>query len=832
MPSMGRGILTAVTLGEGDGDSRVPSKFPMHPKGLPSGDSATERLTFGRARLPIASQGAELSPAPLGRGLFRSPLPPVLMVDPVDPVAKDSPAAAAAAPLEQEERREPLIKQGTKGTPTALGLNLIKIHCKNEAVYQYHVTFVPNVECRSMRFGMMKEHRSVTGDVTAFDGSILFLPVKLASKVELESERRTDGAKITVAIQMTKILEPSSDLCMPFYNVVIRRLMKILDMKLVGKNFYDPTSATVLQQYRLQVWQGYAASIRRTDGGLFLLADITHKVIRNDSVLNIMNMLYQQNKDSFQDEISKQLIGSIVITRYNNRTYRIDDIEWNMSPKDTFTLPDGTEMSFLDYYSKNYGISVKEIDQPLLVHRPNERKEPHGKVRGVILLLPELAFMTGIPDKMRKDFRAMKDLTQQITLSPKQHHISLGNLLERIKSTEGAQSELKRWGLQLDSDVQRATGRILPMEKIYLRNNSFPTGEDLNWTREVAREAAISTVPLQYWALIYPKRSATQALELATMLEKISGPIGMRVNKPSCVELRDDRIDTYARSIKHLLEGEVVNTRTISQPQKLRTIAQKILLQINCKLGGELWGVDIPLKHLMVIGVDVYHDPSRGMRSVTGFVASTNNSLTQWYSRVIFQLPHQEIMDGLKLCLVSALQKFYEVNHRLPEKIIVYRDGVSDGQLLTVQNYEIPQLQTCFLTFENYSPRIVVIVVQKRISTNMYSSGTGQFVTPAPGTLLDHTVTNCNWVDFYLLAHHVRHGCGLPTHYICILNTSNLNPDHLQRLTFKLCHMYWNWPGTIRVPAPCKYAHKLAFLCGQFLHHEPSIQLCDKLFFL
>lgn len=24
-------------------------------------------------------------------------------------------------------------------------------------------------------------------------------------------------------------------------------------------------------------------------------------------------------------------------------------------------------------------------------------------------------------------------------------------------------------------------------------------------------------------------------------------------------------------------------------------MAQKILLQINCKLGGELWGVDIPL---------------------------------------------------------------------------------------------------------------------------------------------------------------------------------------------------------------------------------------------
>ncbi|PIO39133.1 hypothetical protein AB205_0093640, partial [Aquarana catesbeiana] len=173
-----------------------------------------------------------------------------------------------------------------------------------------------------------------------------------------------------------------------------------------------------------------------------------------------------------------------------------------------------------------------------------------------------------------------------------------------------------------------------------------------------------------------------------------------------------------------------------------------------------------------------------------------------------------------------------QVNHVLPEKIVVYRDGVSDGQLNTVQNYEIPQLQTCFSAFDNYSPRMAVIVVQKRISTNMYCSSSGEFVTPTPGTIMDHTVTSRDWVDFYLLSHHVRQGCGVPTHYICVLNTANLNPDHLQRLTFKLCHMYWNWPGTIRVPAPCKYAHKLAFLSGEFLHHEPSILLCDKLFFL
>ncbi|XP_073510144.1 piwi-like protein 2 [Phyllobates terribilis] len=888
-PFLGRGMLGPMHLGSGD--SAVPlgrSRFPMIPaageQSLPSspgrglgrqvstipsstapklgGTSTETSVRPEERRSPVGSLAAGQSlPGFLGRGVGRQEM---ALGTSAAPPGRGSPPTEIA--VKREEKREPLIKQGSKGTSSPLGLNLIKILCKNEAVYQYHVSFTPNVECRSMRFGMLRDHRSVTGQVTAFDGSILYLPVKLAQTVELESERRTDGQKIKLTIQMTKILEPSSDLCIPFYNVVIRRVMKILDMKLVGRNFYDPTSATVLQQYRLQVWPGYAASIRRTDGGLFLLADVTHKVIRNDSVLDIMHVLYQQNRESFQDEVTKQLVGSVVITRYNNRTYRIDDIEWSKSPNDVFTMSDGTNISFVDYYSKNYGITVKEVDQPLLVHRPRERKDARTKMSGMVLLLPELSYMTGIPEKMKKDFRAMKDLTQQIHLSPKQHYLSLGKLIKRIRNNEESQVELQRWGLQIDSDIHLTSGRILPMEKINLRNNSFSPGEDLNWTREVTREPSISAVPLQYWVVIYPKRAFTQVKDLTSTIEKIAGPIGMRVNQPNAIELRDDRVETYARCIRSLLEGEakvqlivciisgtrddlygaikklccvqtpvpsqVVNSRTISNPQKLRSIAQKILLQINCKLGGELWGVDIPLKYLMVIGIDVYHDPSRGLRSVTGFVASMNSCLTQWYSRVVFQLPHQEIMDGLKLCLGGALQKFHEVNHILPEKIVVYRDGVSDGQLSVVQNYEIPQLQTCFSAFENYSPRMVVIVVQKRISTNMYCSNAGEFVTPAPGTVLDHTVTSREWVDFFLLSHHVRQGCGIPTHYVCVMNTPNLSPDHLQRLTFKLCHMYWNWPGTIRVPAPCKYAHKLAFLSGQFLHHEPSIQLCDKLFFL
>jgi len=47
-------------------------------------------------------------------------------------------------------------------------------------------------------------------------------------------------------------------------------------------------------------------------------------------------------------------------------------------------------------------------------------------------------------------------------------------------------------------------------------------------------------------------------------------------------------------------------------------------------------------------------------------------------------------------------------------------------------------------------------------------------------------------------------GTVTPTHYVVIHDTANMKTDHVQQLTYKLCHLYYNWPGTIRVPAPCQ----------------------------
>lgn len=57
----------------------------------------------------------------------------------------------------------------------------------------------------------------------------------------------------------------------------------------------------------------------------------------------------------------------------------------------------------------------------------------------------------------------------------------------------------------------------------------------------------------------------------------------------------------------------------------------------------------------------------------------------------------------------------------LPEKIIIYRDGVSDGDLRQVEEIELHDLEESFKSYPgNYCPMVTCIIVQKRINTRVF----------------------------------------------------------------------------------------------------------------
>ena len=81
--------------------------------------------------------------------------------------------------------------------------------------------------------------------------------------------------------------------------------------------------------------------------------------------------------------------------------------------------------------------------------------------------------------------------------------------------------------------------------------------------------------------------------------------------------------------------------------------------------------------------------------------------------------------------------------------------------------------------------------------------------------------------DFFLVSQHVGQGTVSPTHFIVVYDNSGWSTDNLQRLSYKLTHLYYNWPGTVRVPAPCQ----VSLLAHEILLLMNSMKTCPSVTF-
>ena len=250
------------------------------------------------------------------------------------------------------------------------------------------------------------------------------------------------------------------------------------------------------------------------------------------------------------------------------------------------------------------------------------------------------------------------------------------------------------------------------------------------------------------------------------------------------------------------------------------SVASNIMKQINSKIGGESIRVKLPkfmeTSAVMVVGIDVCH---AGKNSIVGFVASTNKHCTAFSSDIIIQPKYQEIVKkDLDRCYLKALKEFKRYHQTLPEKIIIFRDGVGEFQRADVVQNEINQLKSVLEGIYNKlsPPKITLIVVNKRINQRMFiESRDSRIENPMPGTVLDSgLVENCegnNCYDFFLVPQQTTQGCVTPTHFFVTLNESaDVTKQMVEDMTFCMSFMYSNWSGSIKVPSLCQYAHKIA----------------------
>ena len=126
--------------------------------------------------------------------------------------------------------------------------------------------------------------------------------------------------------------------------------------------------------------------------------------------------------------------------------------------------------------------------------------------------------------------------------------------------------------------------------------------------------------------------------------------------------------------------SQVVLASTINKGKNLRSICNKILIQMNSKMGGIPWSIsELPFfdKPTMVCGIDTFSQ--RGQKSIIALVASVNKDANRYFSRV--KEMSGEFGDQLTGMFTDAIEAFAKAcGGHYPQRIIIYRNGVGEGQ--------------------------------------------------------------------------------------------------------------------------------------------------------
>lgn len=592
------------------------------------------------------------------------------------------------------------------GSVVSVETNYIRLNSDpDKGVFEYEVRFEPSVHSNGLRHNLVNKHKDIIGNTKTFDGTILYLPIKLVdhiTKFTSISEHDNTTYNVTIIYKRQKRMGE----CMHLYNVLFDRIMKVLNFVKFGRKKFDPTAPKIIPQHKLEVWPGYVTAVDEYEGGVMLCLDVSHRVLCQTSVLDYLRSISNQDDVNFQKDAVTALLGSVVLTRYNNKTYRIDDILFDKSPSDTFNMS-GKEVSYVEYYKSHYNINIRDHNQPLLVSMSERRIIGQAeKEQTKSCLIPEISFLTGLTDTMRSDQRLMRDIATLTRVTPNQRVDSFRKFCKSLNTTPAAKEILTDWGLTLNENPISVEGRQLGVEKIKFGRGEVQTATNADFNRDLLKNEVLEAIDINNWLLIYVKTDDKRARAFVDCMMKNSRIMGIEVKKPMLEVLQTDKTELYVQTLRRCIgtgiqivviicptsrddryaaikkvcccelpiPSQVINSRTLANDEKNRAIVQKIALQMNCKLGGTLWSIKIPFNNVMICGIDTYHDAGSKGNSVSAFVASLNGSYTRWYSRAIIQNKKEELLNGLCASLIAALQAYKAYNNDvLPVKIIIFR---------------------------------------------------------------------------------------------------------------------------------------------------------------
>ncbi|KAH9987974.1 Piwi-domain-containing protein [Russula vinacea] len=537
------------------------------------------------------------------------------------------------------------------------------------------------------------------------------------------------------------------------------------------------------------------------------------------------------------DAIPREFMRKVkVSTRHlgYKRVMTIQRVVSSSASRQTFNCQEfGGHISIKDYFFRKYNITLQHADDLPII-------DAGGPGRPNYIPAELCDIEPGEPHLGKLGPKETSDMLRVASRRPAENTtIIMNNGLPRL-GYQPSTSVLQSFGICIAKQMAVIPGRELPPPSVTygrgvprVQNGSWNIldvkfhqgGKMTNWkvlVRDGRRPRAPIVLPTDQLPPVKGDPGRRKALDnISKTIERFGDP--KNISFILCLlQKRDDYIypgikrlcsvNFGVRSQCLLLEKALNQAK---QDQYLSNVALKVntkLGGINHRLGGDALGWLIK-EPTILVGIDVTHPgPSSvpGTPSIAGVVASVDRDFVQFPASLRLQKSKQEVLSDM---IIERLQAFRRRSNVLPKRMIVFRDGVSEGQYDKVIKEELPQILEAFKRIDaknpQYHPTLSIVICGKRHNARFYpteSEFADRNGNTRPGTVVDKGVTSMLDFDFYLQAHAGLQGTVKPTHYVVIYDESALTADMVQQGVHAASYLYARATKAVSLVPPAYYA--------------------------
>ncbi|WWD21504.1 hypothetical protein CI109_105990 [Kwoniella shandongensis] len=432
--------------------------------------------------------------------------------------------------------------------------------------------------------------------------------------------------------------------------------------------------------------------------------------------------------------------------------------------------------------------------------------------------------------------------------------------------------KLKAWGLSIEDQMMKIPARVLPPPIV-----SYGGGKQLRPNRGAWNVGAVKFVkpgkPLRSWAVCNFDGNCSPAKieefvnyftgilrQTGCPVENVRPPIvkGETNNVKTCLQqacrqayssdkedpqlivvivpLKDLKFYSVVKRIcttelKRPVVSQIMQSSKITSTRGIDQYCGNMSMKVHAKLGGITHQVLVPQaldKTTMMIGADVTHPPQGEyiQPSIAVSIAAINGENNSFAPAIRLQTGRQEMIEDLKQMVKSHLVIFEKNMRAKPQKIIMFRDGVSEGQYGQCAEIERGRiLDACRELDARYRPKVTFVICAKRHNMRFFATSeqdkdrTGNL---PPGTCVDTHVTHPYAFDFYLQAHAGLQGTARPTHYVVVSDENGFTADKMQYLCNALSYTYARSARAVSIVPVAYYADIIAGKARDFIYKDEN----------